>query len=154
MDFGVSYLLQSPLPAVLPLHHEIDTVRQSGQDAGCGGFERDGLALKVYAIDSFGSQGLEDCTNDANKADKDLKRRLIPSNSLAVFAVSSLHTALIFHDSRFSLLPLPCRNSPSVRVLGKSSSSSSTTERHRRTVSVGLGRQTLQHTILLPRGPD
>lgn len=60
-DPNVTHLIQSPLPAVFSLHHEIDTVRQSGQDPSCGGLECDGLALEVYAIDSFRSQGLEHC---------------------------------------------------------------------------------------------
>lgn len=91
--------------------------------------------LKSMPLIPLGVRDWKTAKNDANKADEDLKRRLTPSNSVAVVAVSSLRAALIFHDSRFSLLPLPCRNSPSVRVLGKSSSSSSTTERHRQTVS-------------------
>lgn len=53
-------------------------MRQSGQDSGCGGFERDGLALKVYTVDSFGIQGLEDCTGAANKGDKGRKWRQLP----------------------------------------------------------------------------
>lgn len=62
-DFSL-HLVQSFLPAVLSLHHEIDAVGQSGQDSSCGGLECDGLALKVYAIDSLGTQGLEHCTKD------------------------------------------------------------------------------------------
>lgn len=53
-------------------------MRQRGQDAGCGGFERYGLALEVYAVDFSGRQGLEDCTDDADKAEEDLRRRLTP----------------------------------------------------------------------------
>lgn len=64
MDPNATNLIQPPLPAVLPLHHEIDTVRQRGQNPGCSGLECNSLALEVYAIDSFGSQRLERCTKE------------------------------------------------------------------------------------------
>lgn len=64
MDPNTTNLIQPPLPAVLPLHHEIDTVRQCGQNPGCRGLECNSFTLEVYAIDSFGSQGLEHCTKE------------------------------------------------------------------------------------------
>lgn len=82
MDPKATNLFQPPLPAVLPLHHEIDTVRQCGQNARCGGLECNGLALEVYAIDSFGSQGLEHCTKeedaDENKCSLYCKEQCSP----------------------------------------------------------------------------
>ena len=48
---GCPYLVQSFLPVVLSLHHELDAVGQCGQDPGRRGLKRDGLALKVDPID-------------------------------------------------------------------------------------------------------
>lgn len=53
------YLIHSLLPAVLPLHHEVDAVGQSGQDPSGGGLECDRLPFKINPIDSFGAQRLK-----------------------------------------------------------------------------------------------
>lgn len=58
---NVTHLVHSLLPAVFSLHHELDAVGQRGEDPGCGGFERDGLAFEVDAVDSLRIQGLEHC---------------------------------------------------------------------------------------------
>lgn len=52
-------LVQSLLPAVLSLHHQVDAVGQGGQDPSCGGLERDGFAFKIYPIDVLRAQRLE-----------------------------------------------------------------------------------------------
>lgn len=52
---GRPYLVQSLLPAVLPFDHQIDAVGQGGENARCGGLKGDGLALKVYAVHTFGT---------------------------------------------------------------------------------------------------
>lgn len=44
------HLIQSPLPALLPLHHQLDAVGQGGQDPRCGGFESDGLSLEINPV--------------------------------------------------------------------------------------------------------
>ena len=53
------YLVESLLPAVLPLDHELDAVGQGGQDTSRGGFECDGFAFEVYAIHPLGTHRLE-----------------------------------------------------------------------------------------------
>lgn len=55
----VSYLIQSLLPAVLSLHHQVDAVRKRSQDPHRGRLERDGLSFKIYPINAFMTQTLE-----------------------------------------------------------------------------------------------
>lgn len=58
-DGRVSYLIQSLLPAVLSLHHQVDAVRKCSQDPRRGRLERDGLSFKIYPINAFMTQTLE-----------------------------------------------------------------------------------------------
>ncbi len=58
-DARASYLIQSLLPAVLSLPHQVDAVRKSGQDPRRGRLERDGLSFKIYPINAFMTQALE-----------------------------------------------------------------------------------------------
>ena len=55
------YLVQPLLPAVLSFDHELDTVRERGEDAGGGRLERDGFTLEVNTIDPFRAGGRKHC---------------------------------------------------------------------------------------------
>lgn len=59
-ETDIPHLVQSLLPAVFSLHHELDAVGQRGQDPGRGGFECDGFPFEVYAVDVL--RGREHCT--------------------------------------------------------------------------------------------
>lgn len=130
-------------------------MRQSGQDASCGGFECDGLALEVYTIDSFGSQGLEDYTNKANSRGSSVAghpSKLAPSvgeadvtrfNRLEYFVT---HAFLCCHCCAEILRPCECWGSHPRRPPRLKAQTDS--------VRLGWGfGQTLEHTTPLPRGP-
>lgn len=76
----VPYLIQSPLPAVLSLHHQVNAVRERGQDPRCSGFKRDRLAFKINSVEALSAQRLEhygDKSNDNDYCirDMDVKKK-------------------------------------------------------------------------------
>ena len=76
------YLVQPLLPAVLSFDHELDTVRERGEDAGGGRLERDGFTLEVNTIDPFRAGGRKHChrqdryTYEGKKKKEKEKRRV------------------------------------------------------------------------------